>query len=211
MVCKIVAELTASVSKRGKTALPSSTESEARLSKGEARREAIIEAALRLILESGAQALTLDGVAKEAGVSKGGLIHHFSTKEALVRGVINSATQTLHERIESDYEASTDRAPGSFTRCYIETTLSHAEEGYLLPLLELTAREPSMARAMAEHNTWCHQRFENDGIDPVLAHVLASAADGLWIEIIFKLDSVNSWRVRAMRACLMELSRKSRN
>ncbi len=191
--------------------MSSSTESDARLSKGEARRETIIEAALRLMVESGAQGLTLDAVAKEAGVSKGGLIHHFSTKEALVRGVINGATQELHDRIESDYEASTDRSPGSFTRSYIETTLSHAEEGYLLPLFELTAREPSMAKGLAEHNVWCHERLENDGIDPVLAHVLASAADGLWIEIIFKLESVNSWRVRAMRACLMELSRKARN
>jgi AcrR family transcriptional regulator len=185
-----------------------SPQADARLSKGEARREAIIQAALRLIKERGAHALTLDAVAKQAGVSKGGLIHHFNTKEALVRGIFDSAVQVLHNQIESAYEATTDRSPGSFTRVYVETTLRHAEEGYLLPLFELVARDPSMAVSMAEHNAWCHQRFEADGIDPVLAHVLASASDGLWLEIIFGLESSNSWRVRAMRACLLELSRK---
>ena len=182
-----------------------------RVVKGEARRGEIIEAALRLMAESGVQALTLDAVAREAGVSKGGLIHHFNTKEALVQGVINSATQALHEQIESAHEASSDRSPGSFTRVYIEATLRHAEEAFLLPMFELVARDPSMASALAQHNLWCHERFENDGIDPVLAHVLASAADGLWLEIIFKIESATSWRVRAMRECLLSLSRKPAN
>jgi len=188
--------------------LNNSLQQVSRTNKGEARREAIVRAALEVIRERGVQALTLDSAAKQAGVSKGGLIHHFNTKEALVRGMLDTATQMLHEEIESAYETSTDRTPGSFVRSYVETTLRHAEEGYLLPLFELVARDPGMAVALAEHNAWCHQRFENDGIDPVLAHVIASAADGLWIEIIFRLESPNSWRVRAMRACLLEMSRK---
>ena len=120
-----------------------------------------------------------------------------------------SATQALHNEIEAAYAAKSDRSPGSFTRVYIETTLRHAEEPYLLPLFELVARDPSMAVPLAEHNAWCHERFEDDGIDPVLAHVLASASDGLWIEIIFKIESATSWRVRAMKECLLSLSRKA--
>ena len=181
---------------------------DARIVKGEARRAEILEAALRLMAESGVQALTLDAVARAAAVSKGGLLHHFNTKEELVQAVVNSATHALHEQIESAFNASQDRTPGSFTRIYIETTLRHAEEAFLLPMFELVARDPGMAAALAEHNRWCHERFENDGIDPVLAHVLASAADGLWLEIIFRIESSTSWRVRAMRECLLSLSRK---
>jgi hypothetical protein len=141
-------------------------------------------------------------------VSKGGLIHHFNTKEVLVRGMIDASTQALHEQIESAYQATTDRSPGSFTRVYVETTLRHAGEGYLLPLFELVARDPGMAGGLAAHNDWCHKRFEGDGIDPVRAHVIASAADGLWTEIIFQLESQDSWRVRAMRSYLLEMSRQ---
>ncbi len=166
-----------------------------------------MRSALEFVKEHGAQALTLDAVARHAGVSKGGLIHHFNTKEALVRGMIDASTGALHDQIESAYETSADRSPGSFTRVYVETTLQHAGEGYLLPLFELVARDPSMAGALAQHNAWCHEHFSNDGIDPVRAHVIASAADGLWLEIIFQLESQDSWRVRAMRSCLMEMSR----
>ena len=36
----------------------------------------------------GVAKLTLEAVAKEAGVSKGGLLYHFSNKEALIEGMI---------------------------------------------------------------------------------------------------------------------------
>ena len=188
--------------------MASSTETQSRGRKGEARREALIEAALQLIRESGVQALTLDAVARKANTSKGGLIYHFNTKEALVRGLLAAATQALHARIEAAYEASPDRTPGAFTRVYAEATLHHAEEGYLLPLFELAAGNPDLAAPLMEHNAWCHKHFEKDGIDPVLAHVVASACDGLWLEIIFRMESPTSWRVRAMRACLLEMTRK---
>ena len=40
------------------------------------------------MVESGATHLTLDAVAKSAGVSKGGLLYHFPTKEALLEGML---------------------------------------------------------------------------------------------------------------------------
>jgi AcrR family transcriptional regulator len=47
-------------------------------------RERILDAAQRAISEFGAARLTLDVVAHAAGVSKGGLLYHFPTKEALI-------------------------------------------------------------------------------------------------------------------------------
>ncbi|HZB75928.1 MAG TPA: TetR family transcriptional regulator, partial [Solirubrobacteraceae bacterium] len=41
------------------------------------RREALLDAAIRVIRRDGAQKLTLDAVAAEAGVSKGGILYHF--------------------------------------------------------------------------------------------------------------------------------------
>ena len=47
-------------------------------------RERILEAAERVITEVGAAHLTLDAVAQAAGVSKGGLLYHFPSKESLL-------------------------------------------------------------------------------------------------------------------------------
>ena len=44
-------------------------------------RQAILEAAERVVTEAGAAHLTLDAVAGKAGVSKGGLLYHFPSKK----------------------------------------------------------------------------------------------------------------------------------
>ena len=49
------------------------------------RRPQIIEAALSLIARQGSHNVTLDNIALEAGLSKGGVAHYFSTKESLIR------------------------------------------------------------------------------------------------------------------------------
>jgi len=50
------------------------------------RRE-VLDAAARALVAHG-PSVSLDAVAKEAGVSKGGLLHHFRTKQALLAGLI---------------------------------------------------------------------------------------------------------------------------
>lgn len=51
-------------------------------------RDRLLDAAERVVVESGATHLTLDAVAKSAGVSKGGLLYHFPSKEALLEGML---------------------------------------------------------------------------------------------------------------------------
>ena len=51
-------------------------------------RTAIIEAALHVLARDGAGQLTLDAVAREAGISKGGLMHQFRTKEAVIKALL---------------------------------------------------------------------------------------------------------------------------
>ena len=51
-------------------------------------RDRLLDAAERVVVESGATHLTLDAVAKSAGVSKGGLLYHFPSKEALLAGLV---------------------------------------------------------------------------------------------------------------------------
>jgi AcrR family transcriptional regulator len=56
------------------------------LRKGEEQRERILDELETLLIDEGAGVLTMDRVAEAAGLSKGGLIYHFPTKEALLAG-----------------------------------------------------------------------------------------------------------------------------
>ena len=50
----------------------------------EAKKQAILEAALDLLMSKGGAALTMRGVAEQAGISLGNLQYHFATREILV-------------------------------------------------------------------------------------------------------------------------------
>ena len=56
--------------------------------RGAARREAILDAAVRLFSQNGWRATGLIGLAKEVGLTHAGLLHHFGTKENLLKEVV---------------------------------------------------------------------------------------------------------------------------
>ena len=49
-----------------------------------AARERVLDAFESILVEHGERTATLDAVAESAGVSKGGLLYHFGSKQALV-------------------------------------------------------------------------------------------------------------------------------
>jgi AcrR family transcriptional regulator len=72
-------------------------------------REKILDAAAELVSEIGSGRLTLDAVAERAGLSKGGLLYNFPTKEALLQGMI----QRLIDEVTAEKEALRPQAePG---------------------------------------------------------------------------------------------------
>src|SRR5690606_30036165 len=81
----------------------------------------IVEAAARVVLANGIASFTLDAVAKEAGVSKGGLLYHFPTKEHLLLAMVESLVKITEERI-AEVQAE-DQQPGSWLRGFIEACL----------------------------------------------------------------------------------------
>lgn len=60
------------------------------LAKGEDRRQRILEAAQRLLTRNGSRGTTLGQIAREAGVSPAGLLHHFESKEQLLHAVLDA-------------------------------------------------------------------------------------------------------------------------
>ena len=109
------------------------------------KRAALLDAAVAVIRRDGARALTLDAVAAEAGVSKGGVLYHFNTKRALIDGLL--------ARWLDDFEA---RLGGEdFAAAYIRACdLSAAEPedcasefGLLAALIEVPRRSKRHASA----------------------------------------------------------------
>ena len=70
-------------------------------------RTRVLDAVERIVLHKGVAGLTLEAAAREAGVSKGGLLYHFASKEALLTGLL----QRLADFATGEYEAGVARQP----------------------------------------------------------------------------------------------------
>lgn len=78
------------------------------MTKKKSVRTAVVDAALDLVetlQDSNAGQLTLDAVAAKAGVSKGGLLHHFKSKEALLTAMV----ERLADNFEAEHQQGIDR------------------------------------------------------------------------------------------------------
>jgi AcrR family transcriptional regulator len=60
------------------------------LAKGEDRRQRILVAAQRLMTRNGGRGTSLGQIAREAGVSPAGLLHHFESKDQLLHAVLDA-------------------------------------------------------------------------------------------------------------------------
>ncbi|MHC2177347.1 AcrR family transcriptional regulator [Bradyrhizobium diazoefficiens] len=56
--------------------------------RSERSRNAALEAAIAIIARDGPGRLTLDAIARESGLSKGGVMHQFRTKEAVLKALL---------------------------------------------------------------------------------------------------------------------------
>jgi AcrR family transcriptional regulator len=78
----------------------------------EESRSAAIEAARRLLLADGPQAVTLKAVAAEVGRTHANLLHHFGSaaglQGALARSIADSVTSTIAEAVERARAGETD-------------------------------------------------------------------------------------------------------
>ena len=144
-------------------------------------RNKILEAAIEAIIDEGVDGLTLDEVARRAQVSKGGLLHHYASKQVL--------QLSLYEHLLSDLENSIaeiiDENPHSLARfslAYFDVVCNPSAPEYDKKrgvFFALFAVQPELAERWAN---WLKERMVEHAAtdDHAMARVLRLAADGLW-------------------------------
>jgi AcrR family transcriptional regulator len=175
-------------------------------------REAILRAADRVVVEGGVSEMTLEAVAREAGVSKGGLLYHFPSKEALISGMIGRLIEGFRDALGREFAKEKASASGRWLRAYVRA--SFAEDRWYLEvsggLLAAVAEDPGLLdplrRAFEDGQRWAVR----DGIDPAVATLIRLAADGLFFaELLGFAPPEGGMRERALEA-LLQLTKGAR-
>jgi len=155
-------------------------------------RQQILRAAAGAVRREG-PSVSLDAIAREAKVSKGGLMHHFPTREQLLLALMES----LYGTFEADVAAGVpedDTGPGRLARSYIRVSFAgiepsdDASDSHLL-LAQLLGL-PAMRRHLEEADTRWHTALVKDGLNPRIARLIIAATDGAALtDVLTRVDT----------------------
>lgn len=183
---------------------------EARRTRDPARtRLTLLDAAARALVERGPR-VSLDVVAQQAGVSKGGLLHHFPTREALMLALSAHVAGRWADAVERHLDPD-DHEPGRLVRAYVRATLHDLADGSAFreeaAVMAALNTFPEVVADSETHSRHWREAFAADGLDPERTAVLTRAADGVALATLFE-GRLDPDEVVRMRDTLLALSRE---
>jgi AcrR family transcriptional regulator len=155
------------------------------------KKKNILIAASEIVQEEGVVKLTLEAVAQRAGVSKGGLLYHYPSKEALIKGMVEDWTNNYFESIITLVN-NDNREIGKWSRAYVNSTFSDLNNNNLnSALMAAMFINPDLLDEFRQKYDSLHTNLINDGIDPVKITIARLSIDGLWYSEIFGMAPLN--------------------
>ncbi|SDZ85303.1 TetR/AcrR family transcriptional regulator [Microbulbifer marinus] len=169
-------------------------------------KEAIIRAAEEVVREKGARKLTLDAVAAQCGLSKGGLLHHFRTKQALLQAMLESSIACESE-LAAEYAAKGGDSGGPLaSRIHSMFALMEDEETLPRALIAAVAEDPALLEPIKAKEAKIRDELGGKCSDPDLALLLLFATRGLFLGRVLGVMEPGDPIFERLRKRLLELS-----
>lgn len=145
-------------------------------------RQQLLDAAATLAVRAGVGNLRLDAVAAAAGVSKGGLLHHFPSRQSLLEALCEECLSRFDRRIEAELAADAVAA-GRFSRAYLQvmTGIEVTERERVWGLLSVVLFAEPEFRDRWGRWLAAHLARHGETEQSVLFDIVRLAADGIWL------------------------------
>ncbi|HEY2193321.1 MAG TPA: TetR/AcrR family transcriptional regulator [Actinomycetospora sp.] len=152
------------------------------------QRDAIVRAYVDHVVAHGPDAVTLEAVATRAGVSKGGLLYHFGSKDALLTGFLD----WVRELTRADITAAREVAAAgeeSVARYYLRTSADdpHRDSAMFrstVALLSLAGSEEAAAVTARELMAAWRDVLAAEAGDEFTGDLIAALGDGIYLRAI---------------------------
>lgn len=143
-------------------------------------RESLLQATRDLTIENGWGNFSLDTIAKKAGVSKGGLMHHFPNKQVLLDALGDQMMAFLDNHIREAMEQDPD-PEGRFIRAYLSISLLPEDAPQKKLMIAACLTGPHDERTHQRWHDWIESKMTNSR-RYVRDMIVKYAADGLWFD-----------------------------
>jgi AcrR family transcriptional regulator len=169
-------------------------------------REAVLAAAEALVKDIGAANLTFDELVRRSGITRGGIVYHFRTKDALLEALVEHDLDQWRKRVADKRSHTT--GPAADLAAYIASSTEPDEESSRLCAGLLSAASSSKALNepwrlyFAQH----HVDVNRKQADPVLATLLSLAAEGLFWQETLGLSPLGASERRAVVQRMLALA-----
>lgn len=172
-------------------------------------RRALLDAAGAAIRRSGVHA-SLEEIARQAGVSKGGLIYHFASKEDLILALARDHLSAFRDSVYARLDPG-DEGPGRLTRAYVRALLAPVDDQaavrdaiMLIGQLMTVPAVADLARADAAELT---AELDADGLPEHILTLVTTAADGVSTAPLWGVTGLDG-RYRDLERRLLDLTRR---
>lgn len=173
-------------------------------------RDRLLDAAEEVIIQRGILSMTLEAVAAQAGVSKGGLLYHFPTKDAVVHGMVSRVVTILQQRFAL-LLAQEPQGTGRHARTLLR--LMTEREGSLFPRLQRVAaplmasavNKPELLKPMQKFFREILQGMIADGLSPDRSWLILAALDGIKFWKIFSNVQPSQVDLEGLRLLLLQI------
>ncbi len=170
-------------------------------------RDRLLDLAEEIVRDEGAKALTVDALARAAGISKGGVQYAFAAKEDLVRALVDRWTDKFDAVFDADHELP----PAELVRRYIRAMRASHEvsDAKMAGLMTSYLQDPGNFYGVREWYRGIFRRLETGTADGQAARVAFLAVEGLFLMRIVGIDENGTWAaflddVEAVLARLVE-------
>jgi AcrR family transcriptional regulator len=172
-------------------------------------RDRMLDAAEAVVARQGIANLTLEAVAAEAKMSKGGLLHHFPNKDRLVEELVARCASHWRAGTLELYEL-TSVGPGRMARALLSrladtrgwTAQCRQSSSAVFAAL---AQNPNLIEPMRAVYDEFRRRLAEDGLPEGVGETILVAMDGLWLNRVLGLAPLDQERMDRIRLTLETL------
>jgi AcrR family transcriptional regulator len=161
--------------------------------RSERSRNAALEAAIAIIARDGPGRLTLDAIARESGLSKGGVMHQFRTKEAVLKALLER--QMAHfEEFSTEFMAKvsgTSANPNLATQLATIREAATSPNSAALALVAAMVENPRLMALPREREMERMAAIREEAADPDLAMLRWAGAMGLLLSSLFGMSPLS--------------------